>query len=283
MGESGCGKSSVARALLGLGEYTGTVRFAGQDVGEFTQGDLQTFRRNVQLVFQDPVGSLDPRMTAAESIAEPLWANGLASKGEVMPRIIAMLERVGLDADMINRYPHECSGGQCQRIGIARALVAEPQVLVCDEAVSALDVSVQAEILALLKVLQRELHLALLFITHDLAVVRDLCTQVVVMYAGRIVEQGPVTQVFAAPRHPYTRALIDAAPVPDPAVERRRSRVPLAFDLPAPWLALTGCAFSERCEFADGRCERERPILDARTHAVACHHEAVIASPQPAD
>ncbi|MEM9171708.1 MAG: ABC transporter ATP-binding protein [Pseudomonadota bacterium] len=217
VGESGCGKSSLARALLAVGPRSGGLRFRGTNIEALTAVGLRAFRRAVQLVFQDPVGSLNPRMTVADTLIEPMIVHDVIARGEVaMPKVLALLQRVGLEEDIVNRYPHECSGGQCQRIGIARALAASPKALICDEAVSALDVSVQADILALLRTLQGELKLGLLFIAHDLAVVRDLCERIIVMHAGQIVEQGPTAAVFSAPQHSYTRALIAAAPVLKP-------------------------------------------------------------------
>jgi ABC-type oligopeptide transport system ATPase subunit len=223
VGESGCGKSTLARAILGLvTPQSGAIAWRGRPVTRADAAGLRQMRREVQAVFQDPVGSLDPRMTIGESVAEALDAlGGPAARDEAWRRVVASLEEVGLDAALAARYPHELSGGQCQRAAIARAIVARPKLLVCDEAVSALDVSVQAQIVNLLGELRRRHGLALLFISHNLAVVRHLCDEVVVLHFGQVVERGPRDQVFAAPAHPYTRALLDAVPRPDPAPVRR--------------------------------------------------------------
>jgi oligopeptide transport system ATP-binding protein len=223
VGESGCGKSTLARAILGLvTPQSGTITWRGRPVTRTDATGLRQMRREVQVVFQDPVGSLDPRMTIGESVAEALAAlGGPTARDEAWRRVTATLEEVGLDGALAARYPHELSGGQCQRAAIARAIVARPKLLVCDEAVSALDVSVQAQIVNLLGDLRRRHGLSLLFISHNLAVVRHLCDDVVVLHFGQVVEQGPRDQVFAAPAHAYTRALLDAVPRPDPAPARR--------------------------------------------------------------
>lgn len=276
VGESGCGKSSMARALLGVGDLEGEVQYRGESVSNMSRSSLRRFARELQIVFQDPLGSLNPRMTIEDIVAEPLIIHRIsATREDRKQRVVDMLERVGLNQTMLNRYPHEFSGGQCQRIGIARALMTSPRVLICDEAVSALDVTVQAEILQLLMRLQRELGLAIVFIAHDLAVVRDVSDRVAVMYLGRIVETGAVADVYASPQHPYTRELLDAAPLPDPATERHRDRQLASAELPAPWQKAAGCAYRARCPRAKPVCGHERPVLarDTRSalHEVACH------------
>ncbi len=219
-------------------------------------------------------------MTIEQIVEEPAKVHGLVrERGDCRDRVVHMLERVGLDASMLNRYPHEFSGGQCQRIGIARALMTQPRVLICDEAVSALDVTVQAGILSLLDSLQRELSLAIVFIAHDLAVVREVSDRVLVMYLGRIVEAGAVRELYESPQHPYTRALLEAAPIPDPVVERRRERPSQQFELPAPWHLPPGCPYRQRCEHATELCARELPVLSEDAsggRSVACHHAATL-------
>jgi len=261
VGESGCGKSTLARALTGLAPIThGGVVFDGNDLTQAGNRAWRALRRDVQMIFQDPLASLDPRMTVGQIVAEPLrHLRRDLSKAERWSRVLAMIERVGLSTAQINRYPHEFSGGQCQRIGIARALVVEPRVLICDEPVSALDVSIQARIMALLKDLQRELDIAILFIAHDLAVVRQISDQVTVMYLGRVMETAPATLLFERPTHPYTRALLSAVPRPDPAGERHRERIRLPGELPSPADPPTGCVFRTRCPWAQDDCGRSTP------------------------
>lgn len=276
VGESGCGKSSLARALLNIGDIEGDVHYAGERLGTMNQSSRRRFARELQIVFQDPLGSLNPRMTIKDIVAEPLAIHGLVTdRGERRQRVIQMLERVGLNASMLNRYPHEFSGGQCQRIGIARALMTSPRVLLCDEAVSALDVTVQADILELLMRLQRELSLAMVFVAHDLAVVRDVSDRVAVMYLGRIVETGRVSDIYRSPQHPYTRELLESAPLPDPRTERHRNREATHAELPAPWRSASGCAYRSRCPQAVDVCGSDRPTLAADgtgMHEVACHN-----------
>ncbi|MEL6869651.1 MAG: ABC transporter ATP-binding protein [Pseudomonadota bacterium] len=280
VGESGCGKSSLARALLGVGDYSGVVKYRGEAVHALSSESLQRFHRELQIVFQDPLGSLNPRMTIRDIVAEPLLIHRLAhSQQDIRDRVVAALERVGLDAAMLNRYPHEFSGGQCQRIGIARALMTSPRVLICDEAVSALDVTVQAEILELLQQLRAQLGLAIVFIAHDLAVVRQISDRVAVMYLGRVVEQGLVANIYAKPQHPYTQALLDAAPLPDPAIERQRQRHLQNTELPPPWQVAPGCAYRMRCPRALAVCEQQRPLLSPlqaspTSDLCACHSPA---------
>ena len=281
VGESGCGKSTLARLLLRLIEPDdGRIELDGQDLRALDEGSLLRARRHVQMVFQDPFGSLNPRMSAGDTLAEPLRLHAVVPASERAARVRRLLDQVGLPAEAAQRYPHEFSGGQRQRLAIARALAAGPKVLVCDEPVSALDVSIQAQILNLLADLQRELGLAYVFISHDLAVVRQVATEVAVMYLGRFVETGPAAQVFARPRHPYTQALLGAVPVADPA--RRGRRVVLAGDVPSPLAPPPGCRFHTRCPHADDRCRQEAPPLPATLHAVACWHAEQIAARQPA-
>jgi oligopeptide/dipeptide ABC transporter ATP-binding protein len=274
VGESGCGKSSVGRTVLRLQEPTGgTARFDGTDVFGLDRTALRRLRRRMQIIFQDPYSSLNPRMTVGAAIAEGIEIHRLATGAEVGRRVAALLAEVGLDPGYVRRYPHEFSGGQRQRIGIARALAVEPSFIVCDEPVSALDVSVQAQVLNLLADLQRDRGLAYLFIAHDLAVVRQIARRVAVMYLGRIVEEGPTEALLGAPRHPYTVALLSAVPVPDPA--RRRTRIVLGGDLPSPSDPPPGCPFHTRCfhPARDERCRTEVPVLRpvGGTRA-ACHY-----------
>ena len=282
VGESGCGKSTLARAILGLVKpAAGSIRWRGTPVQLGDAAGLRRMRRELQVVFQDPVGSLDPRMTIGASVAEALVAlEGPRPRAACDARVAATLAEVGLDVGLARRYPHELSGGQCQRAAIARAIVARPRLLVCDEAVSALDVSVQAQIVNLLAGLRERHGLALLFISHNLAVVRHLCDEVVVLYLGRIVERAAREALFAMPRHPYTRALLAAVPEPDPAAWSAGRRVPTAQGEPAPSQASAsaGCAYAVRCPFADERCRRETPPLepDGTGHFTACHHWRVL-------
>jgi oligopeptide/dipeptide ABC transporter ATP-binding protein len=274
VGESGCGKSSVGRTILRLQEPTsGSAIFEGNDVFSLDRPALRRLRRRMQIIFQDPYSSLNPRMTVGAAVAEGIRIHRLAHGADVERRVASLLEEVGLDPSFAGRYPHEFSGGQRQRIGIARALAVEPAFIVCDEPVSALDVSVQAQVLNLLADLQRDRGLAYLFIAHDLAVVRQIAHRIAVMYLGRIVEQGPAEAVLRAPRHPYTVALLSAVPEPEPT--RRRARIVLAGDLPSPANPPSGCPFHTRCFHPrrDERCRVEVPALRplAATQA-ACHY-----------
>lgn len=285
VGESGCGKSSLARALVNRGRHSGEISYLGRDLLNLRGAARQTAQRDLQFVFQDPLGSLNPRMTIEQIVGEPAEVHGLvASKAACRERVVAMLGRVGLDETALNRYPHEFSGGQCQRIGIARALMTRPRLLICDEAVSALDVTVQASILELLADLQREFSLGIVFIAHDLAVVRAVSDTVIVMYLGRIIEQGPPSQIYSAPAHPYTRALLDAVPIPDPTVERHREYRFAPMDSPSPWDLPTGCAYLSRCQFSTAECEQSKPVLaavgDNTEHEVACFHPNALDSQQ---
>jgi len=273
VGESGCGKSTVARAVLNLQEPShGRVRFAGQDVAALDAQGKAGFRRRVQAVFQDPYSSLNPRMKAGSIIAEPIAVHRLKPPGEIAGEVARLLDICGLPARFATLYPHEMSGGQRQRIGIARALAMGPELIVCDEAVSALDVSIQAQIINLLEELQRELGLTYLFIGHDLSVVRHLCDDVAVMYLGQIAESAPSDALFSGPSHPYTQALIDAVPNPDPDAEANRIIEPLAGEVPSPANPPPGCVFHPRCSFATPVCTRDIPPLEPieAGHMAAC-------------
>jgi len=281
VGESGCGKSTLGRLLLRLDEPTaGTVRFEGVDLGAADRPTLRALRRRMQIIFQDPFSSLDPRLPVGDSVAEGLEIHRLARGEALRERVAALLTEVGLDPRDAGRYPHEFSGGQRQRIGIARALAVEPAFVVCDEPVSALDMSVRAQVLALLRRLQADRRLALLFIAHDLASVRQLAHRVAVMYLGRIVEEAPADAVVARPLHPYTRALLSAVPDPDPA--RARGRIILPGEPPRPGATLPACPFAPRCYHPakDDRCLAERPVLrELQGARVACHHAALTPVP----
>jgi len=275
VGESGCGKSTLGRLMLRLVEPTfGRVVFDGRDLTPLSQRELRPLRRRMQIIFQDPYSSLNPRMTVREIVGEAIRIHKLAkSRRAEEERIVSLLENVGLRADVMDRYPHEFSGGQRQRIGIARALAVEPEFIVCDEPISALDVSIQAQIVNLLVELQERLGLAYLFVSHDLKVVEHVSHRVAVMYLGKIVEQAAADDLYEHPRHPYTRALLAAAPQPDPA--RKRARLVLEGDVPSPIDPPPGCAFHPRCPRAvKGTCDRELPPLDevknGTGHKVAC-------------
>jgi oligopeptide transport system ATP-binding protein len=276
VGESGCGKSTLGRAILRLIKATsGNIVWLGRDLHGLDAATLRRERRNMQIIFQDPLASLDPRMTVGQIIARPLktFEPGLG-KAETERRVVAAMQEVGLAPEMLRRYPHEFSGGQCQRIGIARAMILRPKLVVCDEPVSALDVSIQAQIINLLRRLQRENDLALLFISHNLSVVRHISHRVLVLYLGRVMEVAERDAFFAKPLHPYSQALISAIPVPDPKAERSRRRIVLQGDLPSPLDPPVGCRFCTRCPRATERCHREEPALveHAPAHRVACHY-----------
>jgi peptide/nickel transport system ATP-binding protein len=277
VGESGCGKSTVGKAVLKLFDITaGQVVLDGRRIDDLSAGELRPMRRRVQVVFQDPFSSLNPRMRVRDILAEPIRNFGLAkSSAEIEKRVAELMDKVRLPRDAVNRWPHEFSGGQRQRIGIARALAAEPELIICDEAVSALDVSVKAQIVNLLQDLQIELRLALLFISHDLAIVEHMTHRVAVMYLGKIAEIAPKRSLFAAPKHPYTEALLSAVPVPMPGAARER--IILKGDVPSPINPPTGCRFHTRCQYAFDRCRVEEPPLApiptalAPGHLAACH------------
>jgi oligopeptide transport system ATP-binding protein len=272
VGESGCGKSTLARAVLQLVPLTaGTIVLDGRNLAASSRQELVESRRDLQMVFQDPYASLNPRMTVYDALAEPLLVHKVCPRAEVAARVAALMNVVGLSPRFLRKYPHEFSGGQRQRIAIARTLALRPKVIVADEPVSALDVSVQAQVLNLLAHLVRDMGLSLVFIAHDLSVVKHISDRVAVMYLGRIVELGPAEDVIERPLHPYTRALVSAIPSLDPAVERSRRRVVLAGDPPSPLRPPEGCAFHTRCPYAEDRCTASAPPLTARGgHEVAC-------------
>jgi oligopeptide/dipeptide ABC transporter ATP-binding protein len=272
VGESGCGKSTVGRAILRLIEPTGgTIRIAGQDITTLSNREMRPFRRELQIIFQDPFSSLNPRMTAGRIVGEPLHTHGLASGKDLWERVAQLFDRVGLSRAQMSNYPHQFSGGQRQRIGIARALALNPKLIVCDEPVSALDVSIQAQVINLLMDLQRDLGLSYLFISHNLAVVEHISHRIAVMYLGRIVEIADKTAIFTRPGHPYTEALLSAIPVPDPAV--RDTKPALQGDVPSPVHPPPGCHFHTRCPIAVARCRIDTPLLRqiAPGQQVACH------------
>lgn len=275
VGESGCGKSTLARAILRLlPAQSGKVIWRGkQDLLQAGSKQLHKIRSEVQMIYQDPLASLNPRMTIGEIIAEPLKTHyPETTKSTATTRVKELMERVGLLANQINRYPHEFSGGQCQRIGIARALIVNPRLIICDEPVSALDVSIQAQVINLLKELQKELGMSLIFIAHDLSVVRHISTNIMVLYLGNVVEIASAKELVDNPRHPYTQALISAVPIPDPLAQRNKKSILLEGELPTPLAPPSGCVFRTRCSRAQEICSKQKPKLNEnQNHSVACH------------
>ncbi len=283
VGESGCGKSTLGKTVLRLVEPTaGTISWRGMRIDRLSAGAMRGYRRELQAVFQDPYASLNPRMRAADIVAEPIRNFERRAPAEIAERVRTLFEKVGLRADQMPKYPYEFSGGQRQRLGIARALAPRPKLIVCDEPVSALDVSVQAQVINLLVDLQREFGLSYLFVAHDLAVVEYISHQVAVMYLGRIVELAPTRELFEHPLHPYTEALLAAVPIPDPTI--RRKRLILAGDVPSPITPPPGCRFHTRCPYAFDRCRVEEPLLEepAPGHRVACHLREAPSAPASA-
>ena len=273
VGESGCGKTTTARVILRLEDADGgSVWFNGDDILSYEGARLRALRREIQAIFQDPYSSLNPRKTVWDIVSEPVRVHRVCPPNEMRDRVIQTLEKVGLRADHMRRYPHEFSGGQRQRIGIARALSVSPQLIVCDEPVSALDVSIRSQILNILIELQRELGLAFIFIAHDLSVVEHISDTVAVMYLGKVVEMAPADEFYRRPLHPYSEALLSATPVPNPEAKSRR--IILSGDVPSPIAPPSGCHFRTRCPLADERCAREEPRLkrSGPTHLVACHY-----------
>jgi peptide/nickel transport system ATP-binding protein len=275
VGESGCGKSTVGRTILRLYEPTdGTILFEGKDITRLGERDLRPLRRQMQMIFQDPYSSLNPRHSVGRIVGEPIWTHGLASRRAANAQVPELLRVVGLPADAGSRYPHEFSGGQRQRVGLARALALNPDLIVADEPVSALDVSIQAQIINLLERLQSEFDLTYLFIAHDLAVVRHISDRIAVMYLGTIVEISPAEELYDNPLHPYTISLLASVPIPDPEIERKRERILLAGDLPSPANPPPACRFHTRCPYIQPtRCKTEVPELRklADGHVAACH------------
>jgi oligopeptide transport system ATP-binding protein len=271
VGESGCGKSTTARAILNLVAPTaGEVRLDGQRIDGLSDQAMRPYRRKAQMIFQDPFASLNPRMTVGKIVAEPMNIFGLHEPGRRKLEVLRLLDLVGLNPRSLNRYPHEFSGGQRQRIGIARALAVDPRLVLCDEPVSALDVSIQAQVVNLLADLQRQLDLAYLFIAHDLSVIRHISHRVGVMYLGRLVEVAESGELFKNPRHPYTKALLSAVPAPNPRTERSRQRTVLRGEVPSPDRAYPGCPFADRCPIVEERCRQSAPALEGDGHKVAC-------------
>lgn len=271
VGESGCGKSTTGRTIIRLYEPTsGQIIFKGEDI---TKKDMLPYRKYMQMIFQDPYASLNPRMTVGDIIGEPLEIHNIAKGNEKKERVQELLRLVGLNSEHANRYPHEFSGGQRQRIGIARALAVEPEFIICDEPISALDVSIQAQIVNMLEDLQQELGLTYLFIAHDLSMVKHISSRVGVMYLGKLVELAESNELYEKPLHPYTQALLSAIPIPDPKISRERTRIILEGDVPSPLNPPSGCRFRTRCKYAFDRCKEEEPQLKdvGADHYVACH------------
>ncbi len=271
VGESGCGKSTTARAILKLVEPTdGQVHWEGRQIDGLAEQSMRPLRRQMQMIFQDPFASLNPRMTVGRIIAEPMTIFRLYPRHKRKLEVMRLMDLVGLDPRFLNRYPHEFSGGQRQRIGIARALAVQPKLIFCDEPVSALDVSIQAQVINLLMELKERLGLAYVFIAHDLSVVRHISDRIGVMYLGRLVEVADGAALYEKPRHPYTKALLSAVPIPDPAREHRRERIVLRGEVPSPERVYPGCPFADRCPIAEPRCTQSAPRLEGGVHQVAC-------------
>ncbi len=275
VGESGSGKTTIGRTMVRLYKPTGgEILFGGQDLAKLSGEDLRQLRRRIQMVFQDPYASLNPRFTIGSLIAEPVHIYGLGSAKEIRDKTVELLRVVGLRTEYIDRYPHEFSGGQRQRIAVARTLSINPEFVILDEPVSALDVSVRAQVLNLLQRLQRQFHLTYLFVSHDLSVVRHVADRIAVMYLGKIVELADCDELYARPKHPYTQALLSAVPIPDPQIEKRRQRIILAGDLPSPINIPSGCRFHTRCPMAQQICREVEPAFEpkeGREHYAACH------------
>lgn len=270
VGESGCGKSTIGKTLIGLEPPTeGQIFFQNQEISRYSNHEMKKIRRDLQIIFQDPYSSLNPRKRVRDILGEPLQVHGIIEDGNVQKRVDHLLEIVGLTKHSKNRYPHEFSGGQRQRIGIARALSLNPKLIICDEPVSALDVSIQAQILNLLKDLQKEYQLTYLFIAHGLGAVKYICDRIAVMYLGKIVEIAKTENIFKHPKHPYTRALLSAYPVPNPHL-RMKERIVIQGDVPSPVNPPSGCRFHTRCPIAKAICREQEPILKGQHHAVAC-------------
>jgi oligopeptide transport system ATP-binding protein len=293
VGESGCGKSTLGRCVVRLHELTdGRIEFEGRDISNLSRRDLRPIRREMQMVFQDPYASLNPRKRVGSIIGAPLQIHGLGDGKEIKARVQELLDLVGLSPEHYNRYPHEFSGGQRQRIGVARALALRPKLIIADEPVSALDVSIQAQVINLLDDLQDELSLTYVFIAHDLGVVRHVSDRIAVMYLGKIVEVSPAEELYRRPVHPYTEALLSAVPVPDPELSAQRERIVLEGDVPSPISPPSGCRFHPRCRYATEICTVEEPPLLPHAgagHVAACHHplnvanQPAVAEPAPAD